>query len=395
MAIIRPFPNKQETANGRINSTLRRRIRVRITAVLAVILSVFIALFSYSQYEKNKEYTEMEVLSSIMWQQSAGSTILSFDDSLLSYSKDGAGSIDAKGNLLWNQTFDMQNPMCSVSNSTAAFADYGGSTVYIQRSNKSTAEVDTSMPIRKIAVSDAGIVAAVLEDTNVTWIYLYDMNGDTIAYFRTTMEKSGYPIDLALSPSGEVLAISYYYVDIEEVRSSVAFYNFGEVGQNSIDNYVSGYNYQNALVPLVSFLNNDYAYAVSGDRLSVYEGAHKPLSISENMLSEEILSVFDDDKYIGIVYRNSSSEHKYRLVVYSEKGEELSEKEFDFDYTSVEFGNNQYVLYGNTNLYIAKVTGAKRYEGEYTSNIKQVLCTQVPSKYAFVTDTSIDTVLLK
>ncbi len=38
------------------------------------------------------------------------------------------------------------------------------------------------------------MVAAVVDDSEITAIYLYASTGEEIAYFKTTMEKSGYPI---------------------------------------------------------------------------------------------------------------------------------------------------------------------------------------------------------
>ena len=378
-----------------IRQKLLKRLRARIYTILFVCLLVAAAVIGYVMYEKTKVYSGLEVSESVALTKSSQAKLAGFAGTVMTYSKDGAGAVDSKGNMLWNITYDMQNPMMARNGNTVAFADYGGSRIYVQTASGDSFEVSTDMPIRKIATSDNNVVAAVLEDTDVTWIYLYGSNGQIIAQFRTTMEKSGYPVDLCISPSGEVVGVSYYYLDIGDIKSSVAFYNFGEVGQNSIDNYVSGYNYKDSLVPLISFLTDDYAFAISGDRLSIYEGAHKPVSLTDNLISDDVLSVFYDDENIGIVLDNSSNGDKYRLEVYSKTGELILKKTFAFDYSDVIFSGDYVVIYGNRDIYVCDTSGTTKLETEYDSQVRLMVPTASPTKYILVTDSSIDTVTMK
>ena len=80
-----------------------------------------------------------------------------------------------------------------------------------------------------------------LDDAEVVRIYVYDGNTNTdepIIESRATMDKSGYPVSISLSPNGKLMVVSYLYVDSGNMKSSVAFYNFGEVGKNETDNFV-------------------------------------------------------------------------------------------------------------------------------------------------------------
>ncbi len=396
MSNIKRFPGtEEESASKKVNRTIRRRNFTRIYRILILILAVIAVIIAYMIYEKTKVYETVTVTNKVLKPDVNGATVAEFAGSVLTYSKDGAGAMDADGKLLWNQTFDMQNPMYSVCGNTVAFADYGGSTIYLQTAGGYQGTVKTDKPIRKITVSDKGYVAAVLEDTAVTWIYMYDLNGTQIAYFRTTMEKSGYPVDIDISPSGELIAVSYYYVDINDIKSSVAFYNFGAVGQNNIDNYVSGYNYADTLVPFVRFLDDDTAISVSPKRMSVYAGAHKPVSVSDMFVNEEVLAVYYHKDVVGIIYRNISDENKYKLVIYSDSGKEISAKEFDFDYTGVAFGNGNYILYGDANIYVATYSGDTKYEGVFEEPVRLAIPTANPARYIFVTTDFIKTVEFK
>ena len=99
--------------------------------------------------------------------------------------------------------------MVRVAGTRVAVADYNGHIIHNIDQAGNSVEIDTNLPIREFAISENGMVAAVLEDTNITWIYLYNSQGDKVAYVKTTMQKSGYPAALALSPDGKLMAVSY------------------------------------------------------------------------------------------------------------------------------------------------------------------------------------------
>jgi hypothetical protein len=385
----------EETGLERAKRKVRKHRFARVYRIGIIVLVVAGVLAAYFIYEKTKTFTSYSITNSVDYSLADGAKVVEFDGNILTYSKDGAGAVDSTGKLLWNQTFDMQNPLISMCGDTVAFADYGGSSIYVQTSDGESATVSTDMPIRKIRTSSSGYVVAVLEDTDVTWIYHYDMNGNENAYFRTTMEKSGYPLDLDISPDGELICVSYYYLDCDDVKSSVAFYDFGSVGQNYIDNYVSGYNYSDIMVPYVKFLDNETAIAVSSERMSVYAGAHKPVSVSDMFSSDEILSVYTGADAVAIVYRNSSSEAKYRLEIYDKTGKMTGSREFDFDYSNVTLKNNMVVLYGDRNIYIGSFDGTVKFEGTYEEDIHLIIPTVSIDKYIILTDSTIDTVAFK
>jgi len=396
MSNIRRFPGgEDESALERLNRHKSRKRNTRIMIGLIIIFAIFAIIFFYRLYLKLKKYESYELIKSVEFNQYSGDELVNFENTIMTYGKDGAQAVDSDGNLLWNQTFTMQYPLMAKSNDLLVFADYGGSTIYYQYKDGREGAVSTSMPIRKIAASSQGYVAAVLEDIDVTWIYMYDLNGTEISISRTTMEKSGYPIDIVLSPNGELMAVSFYYVDINDTKSTVAFFNFSEVGKNEIDNLVSSYNYADSVIPVVRFMTNGTSFALSSSRISFYKDEHKPVSQSEKMIYDEVLSVFYCEDAVAVIMRNNTIENKYRLELFSNKGEQLTSQEFNFDYTGVSFGNEHFVLYGGNHLKVVSYDGRLRYEGNYTEPISLVTATGSVKKYVVVTSSSIDTLELR
>ena len=383
-----------ETESRDFGALIQKHRLIRLGRALFVIL-VFAVLGTLVYVQmKNQIYTSYAILSSVVRQQYDGSTCLSYGNGFLSYSGDGISYTDAKGNAVWNQAYEMQEPLIRVAGTRVAAADYNGHIIYSIAHDGSYTEIDTNLPIREIAVSESGTVAAVLEDTNITWIYLYSTLGETIAYLRTTMPNSGYPSALALSPDGSLLAVSYLTVDNGKAKSSVAFYNFSAIGQNYVDNFVSGSDYADAVIPFLAFLDNDTSFAVADNRLVIYGGGQRPKSAADVLLNEEIQSVFYNSTHIGLVFLDTTGQGKYRLDVYNTSDQVDAVLYFDMDYKDIVLRNDNIIIYNETQCLLANMNGVERFKGDFEK--PYFLFTPLSgNRYLAVAQDSIDTIEMK
>lgn len=359
-----------------------------VTAVIAAVAAV--AWIS----QKNRVYTEYTVTESYTRNVAANAKTIALGDYILTYSNDGASCFDVKGKPIWNETFEMQDPIVATCNDTIAFGDYNGRKIYIMNTQGILGEVSTNMPIRALAVAQTGVVAAVLDDSDITWIYLYNSKGEEAVRFKTTMSQFGYPIDISLSPNNNLAMISFLAEDEGAVKSSVAFYNFGEVGQNEVDNYMSGYDYP-AVVPHVRFMSSELAYAMADDRLAFYEGAQKPVSKFEVLLEDEVRSVYHNDTYVALVTYDTTGSHKYMVTVYDSNGEKHLSQGFDLEYRNIVLKGENVYIYGETECCIYSLSGVEKYNGTMNTNISLLIPGDSVSKFVLVSQESIDTVELK
>lgn len=364
----------------------------RTTLIIILIGAVIAGV--YIQW-KNKIYTENTVTSSIETTITPDRKLMPLAGYLLSYSKDGASCMDAKGNAVWNETYEMQNPIIDVCQNVVAIGDYNGRNIYIMNTTGSMGSVTTTKPVRDFSVAANGVIAVVLDDKEVTLIYLYDAQGNELVHFRTTMGESGYPVSVSISPNGQLICVSYLYVDSGQMKSSVAFYNFGAVGQNSTDNYVSGYDYLDTVVPFTRFLDNKTAIAVSDDRIMFYSGAQKPVSIAENLVSDDIQSVYYGEEYIGLVFNSTESSNRYRMDVYNKAGQLVQTIEFDIEYTDIVFHNDQIIIYNETTCLVYNSNGVQKYAGNFDKSALTLIPLSSGYRYMVVTPDSIDTIELK
>lgn len=364
------------------------------TVAIAAVIIIFVAIVYIGW--RDKSYSEAVYTDGPEVINGADARVLSLGSNIIQYSKDGISCINPAGQVVWNQTYEMQSPLARSCADVVAVGDYNGHNIYVSNGGGALGQVDTNLPIRDFCVSAQGVVAAVLDGTNVTWIYLYDAQGNTLANFKTTMQDSGYPVDISISPNGELVCVSYLSAESGELKTRVAFFNFGSVGQNAVDNFASSYDYPGVVVPYVQFINTGAAFAASDDRVMFYSGDQKPVSQAESFTGdEEIRSIYFNESYVGLVFMNSTADGAYRLQVYNSSGSEILTTYFDIAYTDIIFNNKQIIIYNDEECIIKDMSGRDKYTGQFTTPVKLMIPTTQRNRFTLVTNYRIQAMTLK
>ena len=396
MAQIREFvPQKGNTDNKmEFEEKIKKHRRSRMLKIgTTVLISVLLVTGVYFYWD-NMKYTSYTQVSTVPRTSASDSTCLNHNGRVLTYSKDGISSMDAKGNVIWNETYQMQRPIVRTNENAVAVGDYNGNIIYVMNEKGKMGEVKTYLPIRDFCVSKTGIVAVVLEDSKLTRINVYNSTGAELVKSETRMSQNGYPIALALSDNGEVMAVSYLYVDSGSMKSSVAFYNFSDVGQNSVDRLVSGNDYADTVVPYIGFLGKDAAFAVGDSRISLYGGEEKPVSVAEKLLSEEIQSVYAQNGHIALVYLDTTGASLYRLDVYDKKGNLLFSRSIDIEFQNILLEKNYIMVYNEQECIMYSMTGSEKYRGTFAKNAVLLIPMDKGRRFIMVTGDSIDVIEL-
>ena len=363
----------------KVTNLYRALLIIAVIAVIAVIIRI--------QY-KNHVYTGYSVVTEVERQKASDARDLRLGTSILTYSKDGAHLTDAKGNIPWNQTYEIQDVVLDISGSVVAIGNYNGRDIYVLNEKEQLCKISTTMPIRNLAVSENGTTTVIIYDTSVTYINTYDSSGNLIYSGQAHMSGSGYPASVALSPNGKMLEVSYIYVDAGTVKTTVAFYNFGSVGDNYKDYLVCGYDYTDTIVPEVGFLSNTTSYAVADSRLMIYSGDEQPSVKSEYMYDREIRSVFSGNGHVGVVTLSDKKENKYRLDVYNAAGELDGSFYFDTDYNEIFFEKDDFVIYNDSECRILSYDGKSKFEGNFNSSVNVMVPTDRAYRYLITDDST-------
>ena len=169
------------------------------------------------------------------------------------------------------------------------------------------------------------------------------------------------------------------------MESRVAFYNFGEVGQNYTDQFMSSFIYRE-IVPELHYMNSSVAMGISNDRLMVYSGSEKPAVLKEVLLNQEVQGVYWGDENVVLVYKGTSEQGKYFIQVYDMTGTLAMEKGFDLEYTGITSQNGIITIYNSNDVLVYTLDGRERYRGDLDSDIKSIVSTSVKYKYLVLCD---------
>ena len=310
-----------------INVADRKKSSLKlISFVLLFMLTLIFIIFLCLGFYKYKSYT-------IISQRdlSTGSFIAykKFGKDIIKYSKDGLVYLDEKGKELWLESYDMKAPSISISKNYFVIADIKGNKICIFSKNEKLSEINTALPITKVTISDTGIVAGILEDANASYISFYDYSGKALNIsIKSKISGDGYPTDLAISPSGKQLMVSYQYIDSGNLRGRVVFYDFSEVGKSVANRIVGGFDeeFSDSLIARLKYMNQTYSFAIADTGLYFFSSKNllspeliKKYTFSENNTGE-ISSIAYNDKYIVVVYKNINSNKKYRFEIYEDNG---------------------------------------------------------------------------
>ncbi len=370
------------------------RLRVAATAVFAIVAVIVVLFIIWRGYE-TKVYNTYTVVNAVERIDVEGTKVLGFGSQFITYSADGIHCTDSKGRDVWSFPYQMQSPMVKVSGEYAVCSDYNGQSIYIFNSEGVCGTIQTNSPVKSTQISETGVVAAIIDKGSVTPVNLYYYDGSQIAGFRTTMSKSGYPVAIGISSDSKLVGVSYLYLDSGKLTSKVAFYNFGEVGQNETDNLVSGYDYQDEIIPEIRFLSDKKAFALGSSKLMFYEGSERPINIANILINEEVRAVYSGDNRVGLVFFNTTEEGKYRLDVYTSDGNLENSYYFDLDYSDIFFANDRVVIYNSTSALIYASSGRLKFSGDFNEPVSLVLPTSSSVSYVLVTPYNIETVTLQ
>jgi len=364
----------------------RMHSMLRVLLIVGVIIAIMAVLVnSY----KNQVFSGYVITQKGDYQIVENTSYMENKGSVIRYSKDGISNTDINGEVLWNLTYEMQSPIVKTADGFVGVGDYNGHIIHLIDNKGNSYEVDTKLPLRDFSVSSTGYVAAILEDSGNSWINLFSKEGTKIVEAKATMSKTGYPI--ACSLSGEVMGVSYFYVDGSTMRSSMTFYNFGGVGEGATDHIVSSYDYENAVIPIVEFMNPETLFAVADNRLMFFAGAKKPVSTADILLDKQIQGVYYSDTHVGLLFYDQTGANKYCLDVYNTSGEKVLSHAFDRNFKDILIRNDQVMIYNEAGCEVVGLNGKVKFDGSFEGRVHYVVATDSPRKFLLVINNGLAT----
>lgn len=342
---------------------------------------------------KNQSYKNVRTAETYTQKTSDTNRYAQFKNEIVRYSRDGIVLLNRKNVEQWIQPCQIKNPVIDVNKDTFAVADSGGNTIMVFTEKGLKGEMETTLPIERISVSNQGIVSAILKNENSPLIVTYDAKGNILVEHHITLGTTGYPMALDMSPDGMTLAVSYLYAKDGALRSRVAYYNFGEAGKTKTDNQVGIEQYAGAIIPEVFFMDDATSVAVGDSSFIIYQGKDKPRKTKEIKIDQEIKSVFHTDQYIGFILLNQNKSG-YEVRLYNKTGRELMDKALAGEYSNVKMIDEQIIMYEGSKCCIITKNGVTRFKGDLGVNALEVMPTWGINRYLVMSANELNVVYL-
>ena len=366
-----------------------RRTVILIVTVLAVSagLWVFMAL---------RHYENFDVGSSVDRADTEATKFADFGENILKYSNDGALYTDTANELIWNQTYEMAKPTIDMCEDYLVIYDKKGTQIYIMTSQGLVSNIETTMTIEQVSIAAQGTVAVLMGDQSNSYLVVYDKNGKELVNGAIYGEDGGYPIAIALSNDAIKLAVSMLDINDGNVKTTIAFYNFGSVGENEIDRIVSANSFSDMVIPQLDFVSDDRMVAYGDSEIAIFEGTQKPKLTQEIPLTGEAKSIFNNNKYVGVVYSNNDENLTHHVAVYDMHGFTVMEKDFSQEYTEIGFlSNNEVCILNDHSCDIYTVRGIYKFHYDFDEELYKVISGGTGLNYTIILENSTEKVRLK
>lgn len=321
---------------------------------------------------KNHSYTSVNKAGAYTNETEDNNKYTQFADGIVRYSRDGIVFLDRKNEEQWIQPCQMKNPVIDVNEEVFAVADSGGNSILVFTENGLKGEIETTLPIEKVSVSNQGIVSTILKNEGSPMIVSYDAAGNILVEHQVTVNSTGYPLALDMSRDGMTLAVSYLSMKGDMIKSKVAYYNFGEAGKAKTDNEVSMEEYNESIIPEVYFMDDSTSVAVSDSSFIIYKGKDVPQKKKEVEINQEIKSVFHTDKYIGFVLLNKDKSG-YEARLYDKSGRQVMNKAFTGEYNNVKMKGDEIIMFDGSRCCIITSNGIQRFSGDLKTDALEVI----------------------
>ena len=362
------------------------RIKIlRRTLIIAVIVLLVVA--GLGIYMSLRQYSEYDVRAAVERTDTKATVFKEFKGNILKYSNDGASYTDHNNEMIWNQTYEMSHPAVDLCGDYLCLYDKKGKKIFIMNQKGLVRSIETNMPISTVSIAAQGTVAVLMENQTSGVLSLYDKEGNQLVSGAIHGEKGGFPIAIALSDDAIKLAVSMLDINSGKARSTLAFYNFGKVGENEIDHVVSAVTYDDMVIPELDFVSKDCLLAIGDTKLMVFEGTQKPSFKTEIVYKEQVNSIFYNENYYGVVYHSNDATVNKLLQVYDLTGKLCMETTLETEYTAVELLSSNEVCVRNRNACdIYTTRGVYKFHHEFDEELYAVIPGKGSLNYTFVLD---------
>ena len=338
--------------------------------IIALIFIAVMAVAVFGIFFGKKTYTSYEVFVESAKNLPEGSGYVTDYGKILCYNNEGISIYNNKGEIEWNAALNMTNPKITTNNGCAVVADIGGrNLLVVNHKNIPAKQVNLQMlqDILFVDISEQGEIAVLMEADkgyNIQLINPYDKNNSLKAEIKTYSKDDGYALSLAMSKDGSKLVTEYVKTDNNEIKSTLTFYNFDKIGENSnADRIVGVFPFEDTIFPKLKFVDNNTVCAYGDNKIAYFEAKREPTLIWEKKIAGKIERIAEDETGFALLVDESN-------IVMVDSVSFTSGSAIPSDYIDGDYLNNETVDKSKPALYSFSYNGSKNFAQTVEINAK-------------------------
>ena len=331
-------------------------------ALVVLFLTVGRQLWTHTSYRIEWE-TEVGNDASTLFSELGGS--------LLVIGRDSVTCMSAGGSRRWVEPCSMSDPVPVKKGDTCLIYDRSGKSFLICRESGVSGSGTAQGMITGGDVAENGTCVLRTEENTASLLSFCRSSGEALKIqIRSPLADTGYPLAFGLSPGGQQLAVSYYYIADGQGHCKVVFYDFRE-GEEA-DRRVGEFDFasENIFVPKLSYPRNDLAYAVTDEGITVFDVASRTQIVRKDIHVEgDILQVFTDEEHIGLLIYNGG----YYLNIYSVDGKLIQQLPQSTAFEHYFFQSGCVGMYTENHCRIISFSGRLRFDMDLINPVRAFL----------------------
>lgn len=358
------------------DETMRRhRARLRAGTLLLAGVAAVVLVYIFV-IRPSRPYALLDEVYSETIPYAAGQNYVNMGGGILQYGYNGAAYYSVDDKHAWSVVYSMEDPKAAVCGDWALVYDRDGrSAIVFSAQGGKAGEISTNQPIRAGTVSGYGAVSLVQEDGLSNDIMFYSKEGKKLDILIHTMAgESGYPIDICLSPDGQMLIASYVYIDSGVMQNQIVFYNF-DTTKNSGTQTVGAYRkYGDTLFADVAFISNDRAVACGDGKVVFYSLKNRtaPAELAVIEPQSTITALTYSASGVSMAVTDGDSVQNHFIVTYDSNGKELYKVSTNFTICDMQYTKNGVYITGPGSLLYLDKKGRSFFKGSLETSVDKL-----------------------
>lgn len=348
------------------SEAFRDKERIRKVGILRDILFALAMILVFTSgfifYLHNYTFTTYAVDSEMETGADYASRIVEFKNGVILLGSDSL-SYAEKDAIRWTAKLNVTDPIITVNGDYFSVYDQGSYYIYICDVTGIISTIKVSRVVYATDISASGVSAVLTESNDASYISYFDRFGNRLSVeVKTLLNATGFPLDISISPNGQLLSVVYYSTvnGIGESRATIYDFEKGKP-ENSYVIYTDDSAYLTDTLYVESrFLDDSHLVLVGDNKLTFLERQNGGFSETHIEETSQVLSVFAEKNYFGLV----KEENGVRVCqIFDILGKETASFEVPYAYSNILTEDEDILFVNGADLYLYNTAGRLRYEG--------------------------------